>query len=110
MNVMVRIRFDEPKEEDWQSMRSLARRLTSDRDTVRVYADEEHANWLVAEFTVPTEAQYKAVERIDRVLRFEVENRLDSVIGFPRSAAQEAGARRRNERRKARRRERDGRS
>jgi hypothetical protein len=100
MNVHVRILFDGPTEEDWQAMRSLAGGLTNDPGSVRVFADVE-PDWLAAEFTMPTETQIKAVDKIDRALRFCVENRLDSTIGFPRTAAEAARARRKNERRKA---------
>ena len=104
VNVIVRIFFDKPAEEDWQAMRSLAIRLTNDPDSVRVTADPDAPDWLAAEFTMPSEAQYQAVGKIDGVLRFGVENRLDSCIGFPRSATDVERARRKNERRKARRR------
>ena len=104
MNVKVQILFDQPSEEDWQAMRSLAIQLTDDRESIRVTADPDAPRRLVAEFTMPTEAQYKAVDKIDRALRFEIENRLDSCIWFPRSAAEEERARRKNEHRKALRR------
>mgnify|MGYP000054366239 CR=1 FL=1 len=104
MNVRVCVQFEPVTEDDWQAMRSLAHCLTNNRDSVRVFTDPKKADWLVAEFTMPTEAQYQAVARIDRALRFEVLNRQDSMIGFPKTAAEAARARRKNERRKARRR------
>jgi len=100
MNVLVRVLFDPPTEEDWQAMRRLGGGLTDDPASVRVYADVR-PGWLVVEFTMPTEAQIKAVDKIDRVLRFSVFNRFDTMIGFPRTPAEEARARRQNERRKA---------
>ena len=94
-DVRVRVLFCKPTEDDWHDMRALANSLTSDRESVRVFAEEEaEAEWLVAEFRMPTEAQIKAVDKIDRVLRYTVENREDSTIGFLRSAAEEARARR----------------
>lgn len=102
MNVLVRVLLNNPTEDDWRDMRSLANGLTNDRDSVRVFEDEE-AGWLAAEFRMPTETQLSAVNKIDRVLRYTVENREDSTIGFPRSLAEEARARRKNERRKAQR-------
>lgn len=102
MNVRVRILFNNPTEDDWRDMRSLANGLTNDRDSVRVFEDEE-AGWLVAEFRMPTETQIQAVDKIDRVLRYKVGSREDSTISFPRSPAEEARARRKNERRKAQR-------
>jgi hypothetical protein len=62
MNVRVRILFKPPTEQDWQAMRSLAANLTSDPESVRVSTDKA-PGWLVAEFTMPTEAQYKALPR-----------------------------------------------
>lgn len=103
MNVMVRILFDKPAEEDWQAMRCLANQLTNDPESVRVTADPESPGWLMAGFTMPTEAQYKAVERIYRALRFEVENRRDSTISFPYTEAERARAERKAARRRARR-------
>lgn len=102
MNVRVRVLFNNPTEDDWRDMHSLANGLTNDRDSVRVF-EEEEAGWLTAEFRMPTEAQLQAVDKIDRVLRYTVGNREDSAIGFPRSPAEEARARRKNERRKAQR-------
>ena len=55
MNVRVRIQFTPPTDEDWQAMRSLARNLTDNRGSVQATADALEG-WLVAEFTMPTEA------------------------------------------------------
>src|SRR5437016_4544978 len=59
MNVCVRIQFKPPTEEDWEAMRSLAASLTNNPKQVRMSADAR-PGWLVAEFTMPTEAHYKA--------------------------------------------------
>jgi len=64
MKVQVRILFDSPTEEDWRDMRSLAGGLTDDRDSVCVTADLESPGWLMAEFTMPTEAQYNRPARL----------------------------------------------
>ena len=69
MQVQVRVLFDKPTEDDWREMRSLANGLTSAPDSVRVLEDEK-PEWLVAEFRIPTEAQDKAVDKIDRALRY----------------------------------------
>jgi hypothetical protein len=103
MNVCVRIKFASPGPDELASMRSLARELTDCREEVRVFADEE-PGWLVAEFTMPTEAQYAAVPKIDRAIRFRANNRTDSTIAFPRSEAEQARAARKAERRRKRRR------
>ncbi len=101
MQVIVRVLFDRPTDNNVRDMRNLAQRLSADPDDIRVAADPEAPGWLVAEFSMPAAKQLSAVSRIDGVLAFEVENRLNSTIAFPRSAAEEARARRKNERRKA---------
>ena len=103
MQVRVRIQFESPTEEDLRSMRSLANSLTDDRDSVRVSADT-NPEWLVAEFTMPTEAQYRAVPRIDWAIKSYAGNRCDSTIAFPPTEAERERAARRAARRKARRR------
>ncbi|MFO0968763.1 MAG: hypothetical protein U0793_24670 [Gemmataceae bacterium] len=105
MNARIRILFKPPTEEDWQAMRSLAAGLTNDRASVRVFADEK-PGWLVAEFTMLTEPQYKAMGKIDRAVRLVVWNRMDMTFGFPYTEAERARADRKAARRKARRRER----
>jgi hypothetical protein len=104
MNVCVQVQFDSPGEDDWDAMRSLARSVTTDLHSVRVFALDDAPDCLVVEFTMPTEAQYKAVEKIDRALRLYGGNRLDSAIGFPKSAAEQARAARKSERRREKRR------
>jgi hypothetical protein len=51
-----------------------------------------------------TEAQDKAVSKIDGALRYYADNRCDSIIAFPKTAAERERADRRAARRKARRR------
>jgi hypothetical protein len=104
MNVCVRIQIESPTKEDWGAMRSLANGLTDNGESVRVFADPEQADWLVAEFTMPTEAQYKALPKIERAIRFHAEERLDSTIAFPYTEDERERADRRAARRKARRR------
>jgi hypothetical protein len=103
MNVRVRIQFNPPTEVDWRAMRSLANSLTDNRDGVRVFADPGQADWLVAEFTMPTEAQYKALPKIERAMKLCAWNRWDSTFSFPYTEAERARADRRAARRKARR-------
>ncbi len=103
MNVRVRILFKPPTEDDWGSMRSLANSLTEEPNSVKVSADE-NPEWLVVEFTMPTEAQYKALPKIERAVRLHAWNRWDSTFGFPYTEAERAQADRRAARRKARRR------
>jgi hypothetical protein len=101
MNVCVRIQFRSPREEEWASLRSLARGLTNDTDGVRVFADTS-PDWLVVEFTMPTEAQYKALPKIEHAIRSWADNQLDSTIAFPISAAERASADRKANRRRTR--------
>ena len=97
MDVRLQILFEAPTAEDEASLRSFALGLTNNRDSVRVFAREDSRDWLVAEFMMPTEAQYKTVDRIDRAIRFSLGNRLDSIISFPKDAT----ARRKRGRRKS---------
>ena len=103
MQVGVRIQFQPPTAEDWGAMRSLANRLTNNRDGVRVFADPEQPDWLVAEFTMPSEAQSQALPRIKSAIRFHAWNRWDSTLACPYTAAERERADRRAARRKARR-------
>jgi len=103
MNVRVRIQFKAPTDDDWEAMRSLAKDLTKSPESVKVFADNR-PEWLVAEFTMPTEAQYKAVPKIDSAIRFHCWRRSDSSFSFPFTEEERARADRKSERRKARRR------
>lgn len=104
MNVRLRIQFKPSTEEDWGAMRSLANSLTNDRAGVRVFADPEKPDWLVAEFTMPTEAQYKVLPKIESAIRWHAGNRWASTVSFPMPATERARADRKAARRRARRR------
>lgn len=108
MNVRLEVMFESPGEEQMASLRSMARGLTNESASVRVFAGKDKG-WLVVEFTMTTEAQYIAVEKIDRALRFRADDRWDSAISFPRTEAEEERARRKAEARRKRRREGDSR-
>lgn len=88
MKVRLEIQFESTTDEDEASLRRLALGLTNDRDSVLVTAREDKPDWLVAEFTMPTEAQSKAVDTIDAKIRYSLWNRVDSIICFPKTAAQ----------------------
>ena len=103
MNVSVHILFNDPGPQDAANLKSLGRELTNNRESVRVFAIPDRPGWLACEFTMPTTPQYRAVERIDRELRFHVLNRVDSAIGFPKSEAEQRRADRKNERARAKR-------
>lgn len=105
MNVCVLIRFESLGEKELESMRRLARSLTKEPASVNVSPDDK-PGWLLAEFTMPTEPQYKAVPKIDHAIDLHLwaSNKLDSIIGFPKSEAERAHTRRKAERRRERRR------
>lgn len=103
MNVRVQVLFDPPDEDARAAMRSLGRSVTNDPDSVRVLAADDDPDWLVVECTMPTEAQDKAVDKVDRALRWHVWDRLDSMIGFPKSEAERARTRRKTQRRREKR-------
>jgi len=111
MNVRLRILFQPPTDVDWRAMHSLANSLTADPASIRLFADEK-PNWLVVEFTMPTEPQYKAEPKISLAIRLHAYNRHDVTFGFPFTEAERARADRKlakaRERRKARRRETHG--
>lgn len=102
MNVRVRIQYKRPKEEDWKAMHSLGRSLTAEPKSVRVSADSD-SEWLVVEFTMPTEAQYKAMPKIEKAIKLHARAWHDVRFGFPYTEAEQARADRRAARRKARR-------
>jgi hypothetical protein len=102
MNVRIYVLFKPPTDEDWQALRSVAARLTNNAQSIRVLAGEPFG-WLVAEFTMRTDPQYKAVDRIDDALKLYAGNRQDSTIQFPYTAAQRARADCKNARQRGRR-------
>ena len=101
MKVRVRIQYESADDDDVASLVSMGRGLTNDPTSVVV--SREDADQLVVEFTMPAEAQYRAVPRIDRAVRHYAGNRLDSTIEFPKSAAERERNRRKAERRRKRR-------
>jgi hypothetical protein len=102
MQVRVRVNFQPPTETDGQAMWALARSLTEQPETILVTADTD-PQWLVVDFTMPTEPQNKALPKIESALRYRAWNRWDSVFEFPLTAAERARADRRAARRRARR-------
>jgi hypothetical protein len=102
MNVCVRVLFESPGLDELARMRSLAGGLTDSADSVRVFAAIE-PGWLVAEFTMTRQTQDAAVAKIDWAMRFRADDRMDSVIFFPKSEEERARAARRAEQRRARR-------
>lgn len=108
MNVRLHMLFGPIQEGDWESLRTMANRLTIDRKSVRVSLGEK-PNWLVVDFTMATQPQYAAVDTIDEALTFDYGNGLDTVICFPKTEAEAARAKRKNDKQKAKRRFKRGR-
>ena len=102
MMVRVHIMFESPGEDDRTSMLLLGRSLTN--ETQSVIGIDGKPGWLLVEFTMTTEAQYKAVEKVDQAIRFYADNRLDSIIEFPKTEAERERNRRKAERRRVNRR------
>ena len=97
MKVRLEIQFESPTAADEASLRRLALGLTNDPDSVRVVACEDQPDWFVAEFTMPTEAQSQAVDTIDARIRYSLWNRMDSIICFPKTEAQQRHRRRKSQ-------------
>ncbi len=87
MNVRLEVLFDEEAEESERDLHCVAMGLTDNRESVRVFAKEGEPGWWVAEFSMPKQRQIDAVDRIDRSFDFKMLNRLDSTIGFPKTAS-----------------------
>ncbi len=84
MEVRLAVMFHEPTQQDAEELRAAALALTNDRGNVRVFSEPDAPQWLVAEFTMPKQPQYAAVDRIDRCWEFRSLNRIDSTILFPK--------------------------
>lgn len=91
MNVQLRMMFKPITEIDWRAMNEVAKSLTKEPAKIRVFADVE-PGWLIAEFTMPTEAQYKAVDKVSWAIRVNRARYSDLIIRFPLTAAQRARA------------------
>ena len=85
MDVRVELFFDPPDAEAWKEMESLGRYMTNAPGSVRVSVPEEASpGWLSVEFTMRTEAQYKALEKLEYAIETCTYMALDSVIYFPK--------------------------
>ncbi len=100
MNVFVEVLFDPVDEAAWDSMRWLGCHVTNDRGSVRMFVPDGAEDWLAVGFTMPSEAQYKALEKVERAVRLCAWRRLDTAISFPKPEAERARLRRKAERRK----------
>jgi hypothetical protein len=107
MNVRVEIDFVSPGQAERSAMKSLAKSLTSNSASVQIIAGEA-ASCLAAEFTMPTEPQHAAVEKIYSAIQFWPSNRTDSAIYFPKSQAEREREAHKAERRRAKRRAKKG--
>ena len=84
-------------------MHALGKTLTKDPESVRVLTSVK-LGWLEVEFTMKREPQIRAVDRIDAVLRLSLPSQLDTAIQFLRTQAEIDRARRKSEKRRAKRR------
>jgi hypothetical protein len=73
-----------PSDRELENIRDAGHRLTSNRKSVSVQVLEKDDQYpVVLEFTMPTEAQYKVVDRVsDEVQRWLMEPYEDICIGF----------------------------
>ena len=69
MQVRLEVLFDNPTAEDAAAMRSLARGLTDHPESVRVVPKQRDPNCQIAEFSIPTQPQDRAVRAIDGSIR-----------------------------------------
>ena len=97
------IMFEPITEADFKTLRKVATRVTTDRESIRVSLGEK-PNWLIVEFKMARQTQNAAVDAIDRSLKYDCGRSSDTVIQFPRSETEEARAKRKNEKNKAKRR------
>ncbi len=104
MNAQIKLLFHPVTNADRETMRSLAGILTDNRESIRVSSDAK-PNCLVVDFTMPTQPQMLALNAIDRVLKMNLDRGEFSSVSFPKTESEEASAKRKNERRKAKRRE-----
>jgi hypothetical protein len=73
-----------PSDQELENIRDAGHRLTSNRKSVSVQVLEKDDRYpVVLEFTMPTEAQYKVVDRVaDEVRRWLMEPYEDMSIRF----------------------------
>ena len=100
MNARLHMLFQPITEADFETLRRVANRVTIDPKSVRVSSSEQ-TNWLIVDFTMARQLQISAVDAIDRALEFDGGRCSDTIIQFPRSDAEEARAKRKNEKCKA---------
>ncbi|MFN6499882.1 MAG: hypothetical protein RMX65_023225 [Nostoc sp. DedQUE01] len=77
-----------PNEDNLDSLKSAASRLTNNRDSIKVQVKQEGKYYaLITDFTMKNAAQYKVVDEIDKEFKFWIwnfEDYEDSVISFPK--------------------------
>ena len=83
MKIEIHCLFESPGADDRAAMESVARSLTDDLRSVRVFVIEGRPDWLAVEFAMPTQPQYQAVGAIDREIRLCVGNRMTPRSAFP---------------------------
>ena len=88
--------FESPGVDDRAAMESVARSLTDDLRSVRVFGHRGTPRLAGRRVRHADRAEYQAVGAIDREIRLCVGNWMDSAIGFPRSEAEQRQAERKN--------------
>lgn len=73
---------DEPTAEDVEAVRALARRITTDRESIEIKPHPAKPRWLEAEFAMRDMRQIDAVDVIDGALEFGTARSIDTMIGF----------------------------
>ena len=85
MNVRVELELaSSPTEADIEEISASARHLTNNKASVAVYAKDDHANSIVAEFTINKARQGDVVDGIGRKFR-SITNNIDTTIFFPKT-------------------------
>jgi|APSaa5957512622_1039677.scaffolds.fasta_scaffold52613_2 hypothetical protein len=83
----VRVQIDlsvSPAEKHIDALRSAARHLTDDRDSVRVTVQPDKPNAMVSGFTIPRGREMDVVDKIMRECAMFMEDFQDQTVWFPK--------------------------
>lgn len=85
MDVQVQINLSvSPVEKHIDALRSAARHLTDDRDSVRVTVQPDKPKAMVAGFTIPRSREMDVVDEIMRECAMFMEDFQDQTVWFPK--------------------------
>lgn len=82
MNVRLEVLCNGDSSENANDLRFAALELTDEPKSLRVFPKETQPEWLVAEFTMPSQRQMDAADRIYRSVNFQMPDRVDLAISF----------------------------